>query len=81
MAIGNRINLTVRVLFFASHVYESFAGLQQDYGHVGFKGRGSSQVLSLSRQMRAARHQMIETFPATRIRRTAHCALQCIWGH
>ena len=70
MAIGNRINLTVRVLFFASHVYESFAALQQDYGHVGYKGRGASQVLSLS-QMRAARHQMIETLPATRIHRTA----------
>ena len=58
-------------LVLSSHVYESSAPMEQDYGHIGYKGRGSSQVLSLSHQSRAARHQMIETLPATRIRRTA----------
>ena len=32
----------------SSHVYESCAHLEQDYGHIGYKGRGSIQVLSLS---------------------------------
>jgi hypothetical protein len=35
-------------LVLSSHVYESFAPMEQDYGHIGYKGRGSIQVLSLS---------------------------------
>ena len=44
--------------------------MEQDYGHIGYKGRGPIQVLSLSYVSKAARNQVIETLPATRIRRT-----------
>jgi hypothetical protein len=37
---------------------------------MGYKGRGPIQVLSLSHLSKAARNQVIETLPATRIRRT-----------
>ena len=67
---GFRINLTVRGLVLSIHVYESSPQIEEDYGHVGYKGRGSIQVLSLSHLSRVARNQVIETLPATRIRRT-----------
>ena len=65
--IPNQHDSAGRVL--SSHVYESCAVLKQDYGHMGYKGRRPIQVLSLSHSPRAARHQLIETLPATRIRR------------
>jgi len=52
------------------HVYESSPQLEEDYGHIGYKGRGPIQVLSLSSLNKVARNQVIETLPATRIRRT-----------
>ncbi|MBT8370295.1 MAG: hypothetical protein KJO34_04990 [Deltaproteobacteria bacterium] len=51
------------------HVYESSPHIEEDYGHIGYKGRGPIQVLSLSYLSKAARNQVIEAFPATRIRR------------
>jgi hypothetical protein len=48
MAIGIPDQLDSAGLVLSIHVYESFAVLQQDYGHIGYKGRGSIQVLSLS---------------------------------
>jgi hypothetical protein len=48
IAIGIPDQLDSAGLVLSSHVYESSAALQQDYGHFGYKGRGSSQVLSLS---------------------------------
>ena len=71
ITIGIPDQLDSAGLVLSSHVYESCAPIEQDYGHVGYKGRGSSQVLSLSHQIQGARHQVIETLPATRIRRTA----------
>ena len=61
--------MTVRGLVLSIHVYESSAHNEQDYGHIGYKGRGPIQVLSLSYINKAARNQVIETLPATRIRR------------
>ncbi|MGD9413144.1 MAG: hypothetical protein PVJ54_14855 [Desulfobacterales bacterium] len=46
---GYRINMTVRGRVLSIHVYESSAQIEQDYGHIGYKGRGPIQVLSLSR--------------------------------
>ncbi len=69
MAIGIPDQPDSAGLVLSIHVYESSAVLQQDYGHVGYKGRGPIQVLSLSYLSKVARHQVIETFPATRIRR------------
>ena len=71
MAIGIPDQLDGAGLVLSSHVSESSAPLEQDYGHIGYKGREPIQVLSLSHYYRGARHQMIETYPATRIRRTA----------
>jgi len=70
--------MTVRGRVLSIHVYESSAQIEQDYGHIGYKGRGPIQVLSLSYLNKAARNQMIETLPATRIRRnwTAHFSQQ-----
>jgi hypothetical protein len=62
--------MTVRGLVLSIHVYESSPQVEEDYGHIGYKGRGPIQVLSLSYLSKAARNQVIETFPATRIRRT-----------
>ena len=62
--------MTVRGLVLSIHVYESRAEVEQDYGHIGYKGRGPIQVLSLSYLSKVARNQVIETLPATRIRRT-----------
>ena len=62
--------MTVRGLVLSIHVYESFPQIEEDYGHMGYKGRGPIQVLSLSHLSKAARNQVIETLPATRIRRT-----------
>ncbi len=62
--------MTVRGLVLSIHVYESFPQIEEDYGHIGYKGRGPIQVLSLSHSSKAARNQVIETLPATRIRRT-----------
>ena len=53
------------------HVYESSPPIEEDYGHIGYKGRGPIQVLSLFPLSGAARNQVIETLPAPRIRRTA----------
>ena len=61
--------MTVRGLVLSIHVYESSAQNEQDYGHIGYKGRGPIQVLSLSFCSKVARNQVIETLPATRIRR------------
>ena len=61
----------MRGLVLSIHVYESSPQIEEDYGHIGYKGRGPIQVLSLSHLSRAARNQVIETLPATRIRRTA----------
>ena len=60
----------MRGLVLSIHVYESSPQIEEDYGHIGYKGRGPIQVLSLSHLIRAARNQVIETLPATRIRRT-----------
>lgn len=54
----------------AIHVYESSPQNEEDYGHIGYKGRGPIQVLSLSYISKVARNQVFETLPATRIRRT-----------
>jgi hypothetical protein len=62
--------MTVRGLVLSIHVYESSPQVEEDYGHIGYKGRGPIQVLSLSYLSKAARNQVIETLPATRIRRT-----------
>jgi hypothetical protein len=62
--------MTVRGLVLSIHVYESFSQIEKDYGHIGYKGRGPIQVLSLSYLHKVARNQVIETLPATRIRRT-----------
>ena len=48
IAIGIPDQLDSAGLVLSSHVYESFARQEQDYGHVGYKGRGPIQVLSLS---------------------------------
>ncbi|MGW8325008.1 MAG: hypothetical protein ACWGNI_04825 [Desulfobacterales bacterium] len=48
MAIGIPDQLDSAGLVLSIHVYGSFAVLQQDYGHIGYKGRGPIQVLSLS---------------------------------
>jgi hypothetical protein len=62
--------MTVRGLVLSIHVYESSSQIEKDYGHIGYKGRGSIQGLSLSHSSKAARTQAIEILPATRIRRT-----------
>jgi len=61
--------MTVRGLVLSIHVYESSPQIEEDYGHIGYKGRGPIQVLSLSYINKVARNQVIETLPATRIRR------------
>jgi len=48
MAIGIPDQPDSAGLVLSSHVYESSAPLEQDYGHIGYKGRGPIQVLSLS---------------------------------
>ena len=70
--------MTVRGRVLAIHVYESCAQFEQDYDHIGYKGRGPIQVLSLFLNRKEARNQVIETLPATRIRRnwTAHFSQQ-----
>ena len=45
---GYRINKTVRGRVLSIHVYESSPDIEEDYGHIGYKGRVSIQVLSLS---------------------------------
>ena len=67
---GNRINMTVRVLFFPGVYLSLFLDLEEDYGHIGYKGRGSIRGVSLSFKGKVARPQIIETSPAIQIRRT-----------
>jgi hypothetical protein len=51
MAIGIPDQLDSAGLVLSSHVSESSAPVEQDYGHVGYKGRGPIQVLSLSHEI------------------------------
>ena len=39
--------MTVRGLVLSTHTKESFPGSQEDYGHIGYKGRGSIHSLSV----------------------------------
>ena len=40
--------MTVRGRVLSIHVYESSPQIEEDYGHIGFKGRGPIQVLSVA---------------------------------
>ena len=73
--------MTVRGRVLAIHVYESSARLEQDYDHIGYKGRGPIQVLSLPLYSWVARNQVIETLPATRIRRNWTAHFSQLQGH
>ena len=81
MAIGIPDQHDSAGLVLSIHVYESFAVMQQDYGQIGYKGRGSIQRLSLAYVAKTARPQMLETLPATRIRRIALRTSVSNWVH
>jgi len=40
--------MTVRGRVLSIHVYESSPQIEEDYGHIGFKGRRPIQVLSVA---------------------------------
>ena len=71
MAIGIPDQPDSAGLVLSSHVYESCALYEQDYGHIGYIRPGAYPGVEPFPLSQAARHQVIEAFPATRIRRTA----------